>query len=207
LRRLNAEADEQVKANWEAGRAEGKYSGDFDPLEMDQYSRPAAAVQAAVRVRLRLARHQAIRWSNKSRDTETLLLQQGRVNTELQEGLMRSRMVPFDRAGAASAPDRASGGRRAEKAHRVPRRQRRKARWTAPCSSASSRRWNTCCATPVDHGVEPADKRVLPPASRRRSHIRLALSREGGEVVLTLADDGGGIRLDAVACARPSSAA
>ena len=33
----------------------------------------------------------------KNRDAETLLLQQARVNTELQEGLMRTRMVPFDR--------------------------------------------------------------------------------------------------------------
>src|SRR5690606_7678833 len=33
----------------------------------------------------------------RNRDAETLLLQQARVNTELQEGLMRTRMVPFDR--------------------------------------------------------------------------------------------------------------
>ncbi len=30
-----------------------------------------------------------------TRESETLLLQQSRVNTELQEGLMRTRMVPF----------------------------------------------------------------------------------------------------------------
>ena len=33
----------------------------------------------------------------KARESETLLLQQARINTELQEGLMRTRMVPFSR--------------------------------------------------------------------------------------------------------------
>ncbi|MBN0654270.1 hypothetical protein JTM24_36930, partial [Pseudomonas aeruginosa] len=33
----------------------------------------------------------------KNRDAETMLLQQARVNTELQEGMMRTRMVPLDR--------------------------------------------------------------------------------------------------------------
>ena len=32
---------------------------------------------------------------NITRESETLLLQQARVNTELQEGLMRTRMVPL----------------------------------------------------------------------------------------------------------------
>ena len=34
---------------------------------------------------------------DKTRDTETLLLQQSRLNTEMQEGLMSSRLVPFSR--------------------------------------------------------------------------------------------------------------
>ena len=33
----------------------------------------------------------------KARETDTLLMQQARVNSELQEGLMRTRMVPFSR--------------------------------------------------------------------------------------------------------------
>ncbi len=33
--------------------------------------------------------------NNLTRESETLLLQQSRVNTDLQEGLMRTRMVPF----------------------------------------------------------------------------------------------------------------
>jgi len=34
---------------------------------------------------------------NQAREAETLLLQQSRVTAELQDGLMRTRMVPFSR--------------------------------------------------------------------------------------------------------------
>src|SRR5690554_7880120 len=33
--------------------------------------------------------------SDRVPDTETLLVQQSRINTELQEGLMKTRMIPF----------------------------------------------------------------------------------------------------------------
>ena len=33
--------------------------------------------------------------SDRVRDTETLLVQQSRINTELQEGLMKTRMIPL----------------------------------------------------------------------------------------------------------------
>src|SRR5690606_31199202 len=68
----------------------------FDPLEMDRYSqlqqlsrplmKPASDLMALTHT-----------LSDKTRGTETLLLQQSRINTDLQEGLMRSRMVPFSR--------------------------------------------------------------------------------------------------------------
>ena len=49
----------------------------------------------------------------------------------------------------------------------------------------------------VDHGIEPTAVRrdVGKPET---GTIRLNLGREGGDIVLTLDDDGGGIRLDAV---------
>ena len=49
----------------------------------------------------------------------------------------------------------------------------------------------------VDHGIEPADKRRAAGKSEV-GNIRLSLGREGGDILLVLADDGGGIRLDAV---------
>src|SRR5690606_32793787 len=69
---------------------------EFDPLEMDRYSQLQQLSRSLIEsasdlldLRMTLV--------DKNRDTETLLLQQSRVNTNLQEGLMRSRMVPFSR--------------------------------------------------------------------------------------------------------------
>ena len=49
----------------------------------------------------------------------------------------------------------------------------------------------------VDHGIEPVEVRRAA-GKPDQGTISLNLAREGGEIVLTLADDGGGIRLDAV---------
>ena len=68
----------------------------FDPLEMDRYTHMQQLSRSLIESASDL---QDLRdtFSNKIRDIETLLLQQSRVNTELQEGLMRSQMVPFAR--------------------------------------------------------------------------------------------------------------
>jgi len=134
--------------------------------------------------------------ADKTRDTETLLLQQSRINTDLQEGLMRSRMVPFSRL--------------------VPRLRRivRQAatelgkevdfeldnvegeldrtvleRMVAPLEHM--------LRNAVDHGIElPADRAAAGKPVEGR--IVLSLGREGGDVMLRLADDGRGINLQRV---------
>src|SRR5690606_34762492 len=78
--------------------AEAERAGydDFDPLEMDRHSQLqqlSRALFESASDLLDLKETLAAR----NRDAETLLLQQARVNTELQEGLMRTRMVPFER--------------------------------------------------------------------------------------------------------------
>lgn len=60
----------------------------------------------------------------RNQDAENLLQQQGRINTELQEGLMHTRMVPFERMLAALEAHRSSGVRRVGQGRRVHRRKR-----------------------------------------------------------------------------------
>jgi chemosensory pili system protein ChpA (sensor histidine kinase/response regulator) len=195
LRRLNAEADEQVKANWEAGRAEGKYSGDFDPLEMDQYSGLHQLTKQLFESASDLLdiRDTMV---NKTRDTETLLLQQGRVNTELQEGLMRSRMVPFSRLipRLRRIVRQVSGElkKNVEIDFINPEGEMDRTLLERIVAPLEHMLRNAC-----DHGVEDPQARIAAgkPAQGR---IRLLLSREGGEVVLTVADDGKGINVAAV---------
>src|SRR5690606_4656650 len=67
---------------------------DFDPLELDRFSRMQELSRALSESTNDLVSIQGL-LDNLIRESETLLLQQSRVNTELQDGLMRTRMVPF----------------------------------------------------------------------------------------------------------------
>ncbi|MFN3585874.1 MAG: Hpt domain-containing protein, partial [Moraxellaceae bacterium] len=193
LRRMDAEMETQIVArhNEETG---GKYE-DFDPLEMDQYSSlnqlsKALAESASDLLDLKST------LLDKARDTETLLLQQSRINTELQEGLMRSRMVPFSRlVPRLKRIVRQTGqevGKPADLDVINPEGEMDRTlleRIVAPLEHM--------LRNAVDHGLEDAAGRAAAgkPAQGR---VTLTLAREGGDVVLTLADDGRGINIPAV---------
>src|SRR5690606_24334090 len=193
VRRLDSETEAQVIFRQE--RVENVGMEGFDPLEFDRYS----LLQQLSRSLLESASDLTDiknTLSDKSRDMETLLIQQGRINTELQEGLMRSRMVPFARmvprlrrivrqvAGELHKQidfhvDNAEGELDRTVLERI----------VAPLEHM--------LRNAVDHGVEvPADR--VAAGKNARGTIVLSLSREGGEIVLTLTDDGRGVDLDAV---------
>ena len=131
----------------------------------------------------------------KNRDAETLLLQQARVNTELQEGLMRTRMVPFDRlvprlrrivrqvAGELGKQVEFVVGNADGEMDRTVLE-----RIVAPLEHM--------LRNAVDHGIESGETRAA--GKPEHGTIRLNIGREGGDILLTLSDDGAGIRLDAV---------
>ncbi len=92
LRKLEIETEIQIRSGYET--QSDNYDDDFDPLEMDQYStlqqltrslsETAADVDSINEILIDI-----------TRDSETLLRQESRVSTDLQEGLMRTRMVRF----------------------------------------------------------------------------------------------------------------
>ncbi len=191
LRRLDIETEAQVIFRQEQMEAHEE----FDPLEMDRYSQLQQLSRSLMESASDLLDLKNT-LSDKNRDTETLLLQQSRINTDLQEGLMRSRMVPFSRL--------------------VPRLRRivRQAatelgkevdfeldnvegeldrsvleRMVAPLEHM--------LRNAVDHGIEPPEEREAA-GKARTGRIMLGLAREGGEVMLRLADDGRGINLERV---------
>ncbi|MNQ49940.1 Chemotaxis protein CheA [compost metagenome] len=194
LRRLDIETQAQILSRYQAEAERAGYE-DFDPLEMDRHSQLqqlSRALFESASDLLDLKETLAMR----SRDAETLLLQQARVNTELQEGLMRTRMVPFERlvprlrrivrqvAGELGKQvEFVLGNADGEMDRSVLERI------VAPLEHM--------LRNAVDHGIESAEVRR---AAGKPAHgtIRLNLGREGGDIVLTLSDDGGGIRLDAV---------
>ncbi|WP_370314543.1 Hpt domain-containing protein [Thalassolituus sp.] len=192
LRRLDIETEAQVLFRQER---HGPDYDDFDPLEMDRYS----AIQQLSRALMESASDMLDlkeTLSLKTRDAETLLLQQSRVNTELQEGLMKTRMVPFQRL--------------------VPRLRRIVRQVSLELNKQVDLRVNNAdgemdrtileriisplehmVRNAVDHGIENTDGRQAA-GKPAMGNIELDIRRDGGDVVLTLRDDGRGINLDAV---------
>jgi len=194
LRRLEIETETQVLFRHERTVAAAHYE-EFDPLEMDRYShlqQLSRALSESASDMLDLKETLAF----KSREAETLLIQQARLNTELQEGLMRTRMVPF--------------GRLVPRLRRIVRQvstdlekdvelhvynpegelDRNVLERMVPPLEHMLR-------NAIDHGIESPELRrnYGKPASGR---IDLRLSREAGDVVIEIVDDGAGIDVESV---------
>ncbi|MCG8394062.1 MAG: Hpt domain-containing protein [Pseudomonadales bacterium] len=195
LRRLDAETEAQILSNYQKGVDRGEFDEDFDPLEMDQYSELHQITK-----QLSESASDLLDLKNtlldRTKDTETLLLQQSRINTELQEKLMRTRMVPFSRLvpRLRRIVRQISGevGKRVDFDVLNPEGELDRSlmeRVVAPLEHM--------LRNAVDHGIEDSDTRQAA-GKDNTGHINLELGREGGEVVITLSDDGKGIDTDAV---------
>lgn len=193
LRRLDIETEQQLI--FRQGQVESLGLEEFDPLEMDRYS---VLQQLSRSLQESSSDIKEVKGSifNKARDMETLLLQQSRINTDLQEGLMRSRMVPFARM--------------------VPRLRRIVRQVSVELGkNVNLELLNTegemdrtilermvpsfehMLRNAVDHGIESeADRSAANKSATGK--ITISLAREAGDVVITLADDGRGIDLEAV---------
>jgi len=198
LRKLEIETEAQVLYRYEREEElidEATNSEDFDPLEMDRYSHMQQLSRSLMESVSDLSSIQVL-LENITRESETLLLQQARVNTELQEGLMRTRMVPFLSLAA---------------------RMRRIVRQTAKelgkkaeleLSGAEGEMDRTVVdriVAPLEHMLRNAISHgIEEPEVRTRAGkpdagtIKITLERESSDVVLRIADDGAGINLDAI---------
>ncbi len=132
---------------------------------------------------------------NLSADTEGLLVQQARTTTELQDQLMRTRMVPFDQHGS----------RLARLVRQTAKDQGKLAELGIVGSGDLDRQvlekmlppFEHMLRNAVIHGLEsPAEREVMgkPPAGS----IRISIRREGAEVVIDIADDGRGLDVLAI---------
>ncbi|MDF0751763.1 Hpt domain-containing protein [Marinobacter sp. 71-i] len=189
LRRMEIETETQIlfRAEKEHGP---DYGDDFDPLEMDRYSAIQQLSRALTESSSDLADLRET-LSDRVRDTETLLVQQSRINTELQEGLMKTRMIPF----ASMVPRlrrivRQISGELDKKVEfdvRNPEGEMDRnilERMVAPLEHM--------LRNALDHGIEkPSDRKKA--GKPETGEVTLSLTREGGDVVLRMIDDGAGI--------------
>lgn len=192
LRRMETELEIQVLAQIDDERL---LATDFDPLEMDQYSSLNQLSKSLSESASDLL-HIKTTMLDKTRDTENLLLQLSRTQTELQEGLMNSRMVPFSRVTprlqrivrqTANELNKSVELRILNDDNEVDRNILD--RITSPLEHM--------IRNAIDHGIERTQERIENGKSRT-GLITLDLVREGGEIVIYLTDDGKGINVDAV---------
>ncbi|WP_148864634.1 Hpt domain-containing protein [Marinobacter fonticola] len=194
LRRMDIETEAQIlfRAEKEHGP---DYGEDFDPLEMDRYSSIQQLSRALSESASDLADLRET-MSDRTRDTETLLVQQSRINTELQEGLMKTRMNPF----SSMVPRlrrivRQISGELGKKVEFDVRNAEGEMdrnvleRMVAPLEHM--------LRNALDHGIETPEERRQA-GKPETGEVTLSLTREGGEVVLRMIDDGAGVRTSAV---------
>ena len=193
LRRLEIETEAQILFRQERFDSPA-YEG-FDPLEMDRYSQLqqlSRSLSESASDMLDLKETLLF----KARESETLLLQQARINTELQEGLMRTRMVPFSRL----LP------RLRRTVRQVATELGKEIEFSAFNAEGELDRnllermippLEHMLRNAVDHGIEtPAERRSF--GKPETGRIDLRLSREGGDVLIEINDDGAGIDVESV---------
>jgi len=191
LRKLEIETEAQIKH----GHQETAVAQDFDPLELDRYSNIQQLSRALAESASDMGSLKDLLQSVTA-DAETLLVQQARVTAELQDGLMRTRMVPFQqhvpRLTRLVRQAAQEAGKRAELA-------------VEGASGELDRQVLDKMLPPFEHmmrnaiihGVEKPEERQAAgkPATGR---ITMRLHREGTEMVIDVADDGAGLDVEAI---------
>ncbi|HWP95103.1 MAG TPA: Hpt domain-containing protein [Gammaproteobacteria bacterium] len=194
LRNLEIETEAQILSQYKEELGD-KYNEEFDPLELDRYSTLQQLSRALAESVSDLQSIQAL-LANQAREAETLLLQQSRVNTALQDGLMRTRMLPF--------------AQQAQRLRRIVRQTADEAGKKAElrligAEGEMDRHVLERILAPLEHmlrnsvihGIEPPAKR-LELGKPETGTITIRLHREGSEVVLEVFDDGAGLNIQAI---------
>jgi chemosensory pili system protein ChpA (sensor histidine kinase/response regulator) len=196
LRQLDIETEAQILFRYEKEKEEGRVLEEtFDPLEMDRFSTMQHLSRSLMETVNDLSSINGF-LDELQEENATLLQQQARVTTDLQDSLLRTRMVPFSQL--------------------VPRLQRI-VRQTAGTLGKQAQLdvygaegeldrgildrmigpLEHILRNAVSHGIETPQSRH--DAGKEESgQITIRQTREGNDVVLTISDDGKGINIDLI---------
>lgn len=193
LRRLDLETEAQIVARYQ--REHDKQDPTFDPLELDRFSTLQQLSRALAESAADISGLQGV-LDDLSRQYDSLLQQQSRVSSELQDGLMRARMVPFEgivprlrrvlRQAASDTQKQVNlqlSGTHGEMDRNVLERM------TAPLEHL--------LRNSVAHGLESPEARRKA-GKPEEGTVQVALRREGSEMVLVVSDDGAGLDREAI---------
>ncbi|MBL8299794.1 MAG: Hpt domain-containing protein [Rhodanobacteraceae bacterium] len=194
LRKLEMETEAQIIARYQREHHEPGQTV-FDPLELDRFSQLQQLSRALGESVSDLVSIQNL-LDDLTRQSETLLLQQSRVSSDLQEGLMRTRMVPFDslvpslrrtvRQAAQEIGKRAQlkvEGAQGEMDRNLLERMK------AP--------FEHMLRNALAHGIESPEDRASA-GKNPEGTVTIQVSREATEVVLRVSDDGRGMDRNAI---------
>jgi len=188
LRRLDLETEAQIVARYQ--REQDQVDHKFDPLELDRFSTLQQLSRALNESAADLGGLQGV-LDDLSRQYDVLLQQQSRVSSELQDGLMRARMVPFDGlVPRLRRVVRQAGQDTGKQVHVTLEGTHGELdrnvldRMVAPLEHM--------LRNSVAHGLETPEQRRAA-GKPEEGEIAIRLRREGSEIVLEVADDGAGL--------------
>ncbi len=196
LRRLEIETEAQILSHF-GGQKElgGNDNEEFDLLELDRFSVMQQLSRSLMESVSDLSNIQDF-LKTQTRQGDSLLIQQSRIGAELQEGIMRTRMIPF----STISP-------RLQRIARLTARELHKQvdfiiigeniefersvlnRVVAPLEHL--------LRNAIGHGIEDAQTRQQA-GKNSIAKISLELLREGAELVIKLSDDGTGLNLQSI---------
>ena len=193
LRELEIQSESQILFRTEA-EAEDDTS-DFDPLEFDRFSRLQQLSRSLTEGLHDLTTIQH-NLGNFASEAETVLQQQARVNTDLQEGLMRTRMIDFNTQAA----------RLRHIVRQTSRELGKRANLDIIGGEVELDRnvleriigpFEHMIRNALDHGIESESerKRKGKPAI---GTIRIETRHEGNEIVIHFSDDGAGLDINQI---------
>jgi len=192
LRKLELETEAQILFKHQE---DAERRADFDPLELDRYSTIQQLSRALAESASDVASIEGL-LANLNREGQNLLQQQGRVVADLQNGLMRTRMVPFQRH-----------------TQRLTRLVRQAAQETGKrveltvegASGEMDRQVLERMLPPFEHMLRNAVVHGIESPEERRARgkpdsgsVAVRLQREGAEMVIAVEDDGAGLNIAAI---------
>ncbi|MBL1319863.1 MAG: Hpt domain-containing protein [Methylophaga sp.] len=193
LRKLEIETETQILFRYEDEQS--KQDSEFDPLELDRFS---MIQQLSRSLTESVSDIHEITQSLDTlvRDSDAILLQQSRLSTDLQQGLMNTRLLPFDglipRFERIIRQVNAELGKKSQLlVHGANYELDRTIldRVVAPIEHI--------IRNAVAHGIELPKERVRS-GKDETGQITISILREGSEVLITLMDDGLGIDVEKV---------
>jgi chemosensory pili system protein ChpA (sensor histidine kinase/response regulator) len=193
LREVEIQAEVQMQSRIAQA---GTQQGDFDPLELDRYTR----LQELTRMMAESVNDVTTVQQNLLQNldgADLALNSQARMARELQQGLMQVRMLPFDSL--------------ASRLYRVVRQSARELGKRATLDLRGGRieidrsvleqmaaPLEHLLRNAVAHGIEPPAERAAAGKPETGS-IALTVSQEGNEIAIAIADDGAGLDLERIA--------